>query len=120
MGERLIKEDFVEKYCKNCGTQRCEGVDSYWFDGCKYKQFLYTDGCKDLFYYLGGNPAFCPFTGRQCKTLCIFANKVDGKEHEYKCAFSNKILMTKDFFGFAHKHRSKEIDMMKHQWSSEC
>lgn len=37
---KLNKEEFEEKYCKLCGTQRCEGVDSDWFDGCKYKDSL--------------------------------------------------------------------------------
>lgn len=28
---------FVETYCHNCGTQRCEGIGTEWFEGCKYK-----------------------------------------------------------------------------------
>ncbi len=34
------REDFIEKYCHNCGTQRCEGIDSEWFESCKKKKFL--------------------------------------------------------------------------------
>lgn len=30
-------KQFYEKYCLNCGTQRCEGIGTEWFDGCKYK-----------------------------------------------------------------------------------
>ena len=33
----MDKQQFVETYCTNCGTQRCEGIDSEWFDGCQYK-----------------------------------------------------------------------------------
>jgi hypothetical protein len=33
----MNKEQFVETYCRNCGTQRCEGIDSEWFDGCRLK-----------------------------------------------------------------------------------
>lgn len=33
----MNKEQFIKTYCHNCGTQRCEGIDTEWFDGCKYK-----------------------------------------------------------------------------------
>ena len=33
----MNKEQFVKTHCQNCGSQRCEGIDSEWFDGCKYK-----------------------------------------------------------------------------------
>ena len=32
------KETFEKKYCKNCGSQRCEGVNSKWFNGCEDKK----------------------------------------------------------------------------------
>ena len=28
---------FIEAYCHNCGTQRCEGIHSEWFEGCRYR-----------------------------------------------------------------------------------
>ena len=28
---------FIEKYCHNCGTQRCEGIGTEWFEGCSYR-----------------------------------------------------------------------------------
>ena len=28
---------FIEKYCHNCGTQRCEGIGTEWFEGCPYR-----------------------------------------------------------------------------------
>ena len=31
------EDDFIEKYCKGCGSQRCEGPGTPWFDGCSYK-----------------------------------------------------------------------------------
>lgn len=34
------KQEFVSKYCRNCGSQRCEGVDTEWFDGCEHKEKL--------------------------------------------------------------------------------
>lgn len=40
----MTKKEFVETYCKECGSQRCEGVDSIWFDGCGYKDKLNTQG----------------------------------------------------------------------------
>lgn len=30
-------EKFIETYCHNCGSQRCEGIGTEWFAGCKYK-----------------------------------------------------------------------------------
>ena len=30
-------EKFIETYCQNCGSQRCEGIGTAWFEGCKYK-----------------------------------------------------------------------------------
>lgn len=30
----MNKKQFTDKYCTKCGTQRCEGVDSEWVDGC--------------------------------------------------------------------------------------
>ena len=33
----LTVEQYLEKYCKSCGTQRCEGIFSDWFEGCGYK-----------------------------------------------------------------------------------
>ena len=30
-------KQFIETYCQNCGTQRCEGIDTEWFEGCKYR-----------------------------------------------------------------------------------
>ena len=30
-------EKFIETYCHNCGSQRCEGIGTEWFEGCKYK-----------------------------------------------------------------------------------
>lgn len=33
----MNEKQFVETYCHNCGTQRCEGIGTEWFEGCKYK-----------------------------------------------------------------------------------
>ena len=32
--DMVRKEEFIEKYCRTCGTQRCEGVDTEWAEGC--------------------------------------------------------------------------------------
>lgn len=37
---KISKEDYVKKYCHNCGSQRCEGLDTDWFDGCQHKYEL--------------------------------------------------------------------------------
>ena len=36
----LSPEEFVEIYCHNCGSQRCEGIGTVWFQGCKYQDRL--------------------------------------------------------------------------------
>lgn len=41
----MTKEEFIEKHCKMCGTQRCEGIGTEWFDGCGYRNEL--DGYED-------------------------------------------------------------------------
>ena len=31
-------EEFMEKYCYLCGTQRCIPTDEFWREGCPYFQ----------------------------------------------------------------------------------
>lgn len=38
--EKLSAEEFYEKFCLNCGSQRCEGIGTVWFEGCEYKEIL--------------------------------------------------------------------------------
>lgn len=33
-------EEFTHHYCHNCGSQRCEGVGTPWFEGCQHKERL--------------------------------------------------------------------------------
>ena len=30
----MNQKQFIETYCHNCGTQRCEGPGTEWFEGC--------------------------------------------------------------------------------------
>lgn len=30
----MNEKQFIETYCNKCGTQRCEGVGTEWFEGC--------------------------------------------------------------------------------------
>lgn len=39
----MTKEQFIEKYCRECGSQRCEGPSSEWFSGCRVKNELKED-----------------------------------------------------------------------------
>ena len=39
-GDTLTKQEFIEKYCHNCGSQRCEGIGTPWFEGCQMKDQL--------------------------------------------------------------------------------
>ena len=43
MDEQLTVEEFVAKYCHNCGSQRCEGIGTEWFDGCRFRDCLRKD-----------------------------------------------------------------------------
>lgn len=38
--EDIQKQEFVERYCRACGSQRCEGIDTDWFEGCEYKDLF--------------------------------------------------------------------------------
>ena len=33
----MDKKQFYETYCMHCGTQRCEGIDTEWGEGCQYR-----------------------------------------------------------------------------------
>ena len=37
---KLNAEEFYQKYCLNCGSQRCEGIGTDWFEGCVHKDKL--------------------------------------------------------------------------------
>lgn len=37
---KYTEKEFIEKYCCRCGSQRCEGIGTEWFDGCQYKNNL--------------------------------------------------------------------------------
>lgn len=37
---KLTAEEFKEKYCNDCGSQRCTGPDTEWFEGCQFKKEL--------------------------------------------------------------------------------
>ena len=39
---KLTPEEFIALHCHNCGSQRCEGIGTEWFDGCKFKDHLNT------------------------------------------------------------------------------
>lgn len=34
------KDEFIEKHCQMCGSQRCEGPGTEMFDGCIYANEL--------------------------------------------------------------------------------
>ena len=33
-------KEFTQHYCYNCGSQRCEGIGTEWFEGCQHKEHL--------------------------------------------------------------------------------
>lgn len=38
--DKLTEKEFYNKYCLECGSQRCEGIGTEWFDGCRYRYEL--------------------------------------------------------------------------------
>lgn len=40
--EKLNRDNFFQKYCLLCGSQRCEGPGSEWFSGCEHKDKLFA------------------------------------------------------------------------------
>lgn len=43
----IYPTEFEEKYCKYCGSQRCEGIGTEWFDGCKFRSQLRKEDKSD-------------------------------------------------------------------------
>lgn len=40
----ISRAEFFMKYCRSCGSQRCEGIDSVWGPGCNfYREFNIKD-----------------------------------------------------------------------------
>ena len=37
---KLTEQEFIHKYCYGCGSQRCEGMGTPWFDGCQHRHEL--------------------------------------------------------------------------------
>ena len=37
---RLSAEDFIKKYCSNCGSHRCDGLGNMCFEECMYREYL--------------------------------------------------------------------------------
>ena len=33
----MNNKQFEQTYCSNCGSQRCKGIGTEWFEGCKYR-----------------------------------------------------------------------------------
>jgi len=33
----MTEEEFYQEYCLLCGSQRCEGIGTEWFDGCPHR-----------------------------------------------------------------------------------
>ena len=36
---KLSEDEFINKYCRKCGSQRCEGIGTESFEGCIHKEF---------------------------------------------------------------------------------
>ena len=46
----MTEKQFIETYCHNCGTQRCEGIGTEWFEGCPKRWNLdeYGDAAAEI------------------------------------------------------------------------
>lgn len=46
----MNEQKFIETYCHKCGTQRCEGIGTEWFEGCPYRWNLegYGDPAAEI------------------------------------------------------------------------
>ena len=38
--KKLTENEFYEKYCKKCNSILCEGMNTGWIEGCKYRDEL--------------------------------------------------------------------------------
>ena len=46
----MTEKQFIMTYCYNCGTQRCEGIGTEWFEGCPKRWNLdgYGDAAAEI------------------------------------------------------------------------
>lgn len=46
----MTEKQFIEVYCHKCGTQRCEGIGTEWFEGCPKRWNLdgYGDAAAEI------------------------------------------------------------------------
>lgn len=46
----MTEKQFITTYCHNCGTQRCEGIGTEWFEGCPKRWNLdgYGDAAAEI------------------------------------------------------------------------
>ena len=51
LSNKLSEDEFINKYCRKCGSQRCEGIGTESFEGCIHKEFL-DDAFKMINEYL--------------------------------------------------------------------
>lgn len=44
---KLTSNQFIDTFCNNCGSQRCGGIGTEWFNGCRYKYYLQNEDNKN-------------------------------------------------------------------------
>ena len=79
----MIKEEFINTYCRVCGSQLCSGPYDELTEGCEHyqrefvrkynKEFITCKVCNGS----GADP-----NGNQCKTCCGFGTVIIYEEQE--------------------------------------
>lgn len=91
----LTKEEFIERHCRSCGSQRCEGVDFEWFDGCKEKDGVMMHVSKAEF--IGGKEAddaykkLCELTGLEWDTVIMCEDAMPYCDMVFECSVCGNI-----------------------------
>ena len=85
----MNKEEFVKTHCLNCGTQRCEGIDSEWFSGCKKKWDLDGMNPSEEIERLNAKILKLAFETVKIREKTIIDTKVDIIERMYNEIFDS-------------------------------
>ncbi len=109
-------EQFKETYCLMCGTQRCGGPGSKWFEGCRHREELEVETTASKIT-LQSNKLTNSI--RTQKFLRLVAQRLSGRNDCKRVQFRIHILPEKaisfepDIYVYKDLHHRKDVDLFK-------
>ena len=76
----MNEKQFIEKYCYGCGTQRCEGPGTEWFEGCQNRWNL--DGVDAAAEVKRLNDKVMELAGKLMKATPVVYGKWEFNRHQ--------------------------------------